>query len=206
MYNNYYRIVNKISPNCHAIQDENWKIFNKNQTPNHIIKTNINVSSNSFIKKNENNTPIGQSEPTGQQNSIAEFYAIMPEDNPATIAPGSNILFPRNGPSLGLIVSRINTSSFQLSNIGVYQVFFQASIIEPGQLCITINNIVQPQTVVERATGTSQIVGNSLIETTISNSILSICNPAGETTDLSLTLIAGGNNAVSANIIICFLG
>ena len=85
----------------------------------------------------------------------------MPNDNSASIAPGSNIEFPNNGPNTGAI-TRITASTFNLTNIGTYLVQFQVSIAEPGQLCITLDSIEQQNSVVGRATGTSQIVGLNL--------------------------------------------
>jgi hypothetical protein len=125
----------------------------------------------------------------------------MPNDNSATIAPGSNVEFPNNGPNYSSI-TRTGPSTFNLTNIGTYLIQFQVSIAEPGQLCITLNSIEQPYTVVGGATGTSQIVGLNLITTTSSNSIISISNPSSESTALTLTHLAGGTNPVSAHLVI----
>ena len=86
--------------------------------------------------------PTGQQGPTGQNGNIlggANFYALMPNDNSATIAPGSNIEFPNNGPNTHTIITRISASTFNLSNIGTYLIQFQVSIAEAGQQCITLN-------------------------------------------------------------------
>jgi hypothetical protein len=125
----------------------------------------------------------------------------MPNDNSATIAPGSNIEFPNDGPNLGQ-VTRISASTFNLTNIGTYLIQFQVSIAEAGQLCIKLNSIEQLNSVVGRATVTSQIVGLSLITTTSSNSIISISNPLAEAIALTITPNAGGTNPVSAHLVI----
>lgn len=57
-------------------------------------------------------------------------------------------------------------------------------------------------TVVGRATGTNQIVGISLIETTSINSILTVRNPADNSTALTITPLAGGTQGVSAHLTI----
>jgi len=57
-------------------------------------------------------------------------------------------------------------------------------------------------TVVGRATGTSQLVGTTLITTTKTNSILTVRNPAGNSTALTITPQAGGTRAVSASLVI----
>jgi hypothetical protein len=125
----------------------------------------------------------------------------MPGDNSVTVAPGTSISFPGDGVT-NSIITRVNDMQFNLPNIGVYEIYFQVSITEPGQLCVVLNGVEDPTTIVGRATGTSQLVGFSLIKTTIINSVLSINNPIGETTALTITPIAGGTNPVSANLII----
>jgi len=144
--------------------------------------------------------PTGETGPTGPSGvfSAADFYLITPT---ATIAPGSAIHFPNDGPTFGPDITRIDSSQFNLASIGIYQVFFQASITEPGQLCIFVVNELL-NTVVGRATGTSQLVCMCLVQTTIANSILSIVNPVTETTALTLTPFAGGTNQVTAHLVI----
>jgi hypothetical protein len=84
-----------------------------------------------------------------------------------------------------------------LISVGIYQVMFQVSITESAQLCIVLNAGQNPATVVGRATGTSQVVGICLVQTTLPNSILSIRNPLGEAIALTMTPVAGGTNPVS---------
>ena len=79
---------------------------------------------------------------------------------------------------------------------------FQVSVNEPGQLILTLNGVDQAHTVVGRATGTSQIVGMALVTTTGINSTLTVRNPAGNSTALTITPSAGGTHAVSANLVI----
>ncbi len=134
-------------------------------------------------------------------NTYAEFYALMPTDNAATIAIGAPVLFPRDGPTDG-VITRISAGTFQLTDVGTYQVFFQVSISEAAQLVLVLNGTELTRTVVGRATGTSQVVGMSFITTTTANSILAVHNPATNSTALTITPIAGGANAVSANLVI----
>ena len=137
---------------------------------------------------------------TGQPLSFASFYALMPSDNAATIALGSCVAFPTNNVNIGTDISALNTTQFNLVSIGTYQIFFQVSIDEPGQLVIALNDTPLAYTVVGRATGTSQLVGMSFVSTTIVNSTISIMNPPGNSTALTITPIAGGASAVSANL------
>ncbi|KAF5069747.1 hypothetical protein DSECCO2_229320 [anaerobic digester metagenome] len=130
----------------------------------------------------------------------------MPPDNAATVAAGADVSFPQDGPSGGASIIRTSASTFQLSSIGVYQVLFQVSVTEAGQLVLTLDSgggsLELPETVVGRATGTSQIVGIALIRTTVSNSILTVRNPASESTALTITPLAGGTEPVSAHLVI----
>lgn len=131
--------------------------------------------------------------------TFSEFYALMPPDNTATIAAGTAIAFPRNGPTTGTIV-RSNDSEFILPEIGTYLVNWQVSISEAGQLVLRVNGIEDTSTVVGRATGTSQIMGSTIIITTLPNSTLSIVHPVGNSPALTLTPWAGGTHAVSATL------
>jgi len=128
--------------------------------------------------------------------SAAEFYIIAPSP---TIAPGTAINFPNDGPSFGTDIIRFDSSHFSLGP-GIYQIYFQASITEAGQLCIALNNI-ETSRIVGRSTGTSQLMSFSLIQI-LANTLLSIVNPVTETTALTLTPFAGGTNQVFANIVI----
>jgi hypothetical protein len=145
--------------------------------------------------------PIGPIGPSGSYSS-SDFYALMPGDNAATIAPGADLAFPQNGPSFGPDILRLATTTFTLVSIGIYQVMFQVSITESGQLCVVLNAGQNLATVVGRATGTSQLVGICLVQTILPNSILSIRNPLGEAIALTMTPVAGGTNPVSAHLVI----
>jgi hypothetical protein len=117
------------------------------------------------------------------------------------VASGDAVDFPQDGPQSGGIV-RLDVDSFTLSEIGVYRVSFQASVTEPGQLLLTLNGTELAYTVVGRATGTSQIVGESLVRTTTVNALLEVVNPAGNTPALTITPLAGGTRPVSASLVI----
>jgi hypothetical protein len=134
---------------------------------------------------------------------FADFYALMPPDNAATVGAGADVSFPRNGPSSGSgLIFGITTTQFNLTKIGVYEVNFQVSVTEPGQLILTLNGIDLPYTVVGRATGTSQIIGLAYVRTTSVDSVLTVRNPAGNTPALTITPLAGGTRSVSAHLTI----
>ncbi|MBQ6817060.1 MAG: collagen-like protein [Bacilli bacterium] len=146
--------------------------------------------------------PQGEQGPAGSIANYADFYAIMPPDNSATVAPGTDVSFPQDGPNTTGSITRTTDSSFSLSEVGTYLVLFQVSVTEAGQLVITLNDEEIPYTVVGRATGTDQIVGMSIISTAIATSILTVRNPASNAAALTITPNAGGPEPVSAHLII----
>jgi hypothetical protein len=128
---------------------------------------------------------------------------LMPDDNATPVPAGGDVDFPQDGPSSGSLgITRIGADSFRLSAIGAYQVLFQVSVTEPGQLILTLNGVDLGYTVVGRATGTSQIVGMAIVRTTAVDSVLTVRNPAGNTPALTITPSAGGNRPVSAHLVI----
>ena len=144
--------------------------------------------------------PAGATGPAGVLN-YADFYALMPPDNATTVAPGTDVSFPQDGPNSGAI-TRTGPATFNLLEIGTYQVSFQVSVSEAGQLILTLNGADLEYTVVGRATGTTQIVGIALVTTTEVNSILTVRNPEGNATALTITPLAGGTRPVSAHLVI----
>ena len=164
--------------------------------------------------------PVGETGPAGPQGEIgpagpqgpqgipggvlnfADFYALMPPDNAATVAPGTDVSFPQNGPISSTDITRTGADSFNLSNIGTYQVFFNVPVDEAGQLILTLNGEDLDYTVAGRATGASQIIGMAIVETTAVDSVLTVRNPAGNAAALTITPLAGGTRPVSAHLVI----
>jgi hypothetical protein len=145
----------------------------------------------------------GATGPQGPAGSaqFAQFFALMPPDNAATVAPGTDVDFPQDGPT-STDIARTGPSTFNLAEIGTYRVAFNVSVTEAGQLILTLNGADLAYTVTGRATGTSQITGEALVQTTVVNSILTVRNPAGNSTALTITPLAGGTRPVSATLII----
>lgn len=144
----------------------------------------------------------GPAGPAGGPLGFAEFYALMPPNNPIAVAPGDDVSFPQDGPALGDSISRIGPSSFRLSAVGSYQVLFLVGANETGQLVLTLNDEDLDYTAVGRSTGTSQIIGMSIVTTTEENSVLTVRNPDDNTVTLTVTPIAGGTRSVSSQLVI----
>ncbi|MBP3308560.1 MAG: collagen-like protein [Clostridia bacterium] len=152
--------------------------------------------------------PIGPQGPTGVGGvlSYADFYALMPPDNSATVAPGTDVSFPQNGPISSTSIGRLGPSSFLLGPIGSYLILFRVSVTEAGQLILTLNGQDLEHTVTGRATGTSDISGVAIISTSTKNSVLTVRNPAGNAAALTVTPLAGGTRPVSAHLTIVQIG
>ena len=146
--------------------------------------------------------PVGPEGPAGTVLAFADFYALMPPDNSATVAPGTDVSFPQDGPNSGATITRLGPNSFNLGAIGTYQILFQVSVTEAGQLILTLNGADLAYTVAGRATGTSQIVGMALVTTTAVNSVLTVRNPDGTAAALTITPLAGGTRPASAHLVI----
>lgn len=153
--------------------------------------------------------PAGPQGPQGLPGGVlgyADFYALMPPDNSATVAPGTDVSFPRNGPIANTNVGRLGPSSFNLGPIGTYQILFRVSVTEAGQLILTLNGQDLEYTVAGRTTGMSEIVGMAIVSTTAVNSVLTVRNPAGNAAALTITPLAGGTRPVSAHLAITQIG
>ena len=144
--------------------------------------------------------------PPGGLLSYADFYALMPPDNAATVAAGADVSFPQNGTIASTSIGRLSPSSFFLGPIGSYLVLFRVSVTEAGQLLLTLNGQDLAYTVTGRATGTSEIAGTAIVTTTAEGSVLTVRNPAGNATALTVTPLAGGTRPVSAHLTILQIG
>jgi len=148
--------------------------------------------------------PQGPTGP-GLLTAFGNFYALMPDDNPDPIAAVTGeIEFPNQGPYSSITYYPSSYSEFVLPDIGTYEVTWQASVEEAGQLGLLLNDTLLNETIVGRTTGNSQIVGDTLITTSQENSILSVINP----NDFAITLsaYAGGTQPVSATLTIKRIG
>jgi hypothetical protein len=138
---------------------------------------------------------------------FSDFYALMPSDNPLSIPPGSPVEFPENG-STNTSIVRLSPSSFSLPIVGSYLVEFQVSVDSappPSQLMLSLNGVPIANSVVGRDTGTSQIVGMSVVTTTTANSVLEVINPPNNLHNISVPPWAGSVNhstPVSAHLVI----
>ena len=146
--------------------------------------------------------PQGEPGPAGTALAFADFYALMPPDNPEDIAPGEDVAFPQTAFIGNTGIFRNDSTSFTLVEPGVYQVQFIATTLQAGQLVITLNGNELPYTVFGKDATTSQLTGIALINTTEEDAIITIRNPANAEDVVTLTPNAGGPNAVAAHLVI----
>lgn len=133
---------------------------------------------------------------------FADFYALMPGDNAATVAINAAVQFPQNGPTSGVIIRNgVSPSQFVLPAIGTYEISFQVSVTEAGQLGLRVNGGLVAYSVVGRAAGTTQFTGMCLVTTAAANSIVEVINSSSAAA-LTITPVAGGTASVSAHLVI----
>lgn len=138
---------------------------------------------------------------------FADFFAIMPVNNPLPVPPGLPVEFPQDGPNNGTI-KRLSASSFSLPAVGSYLVEFQVSVDAappPSQLMLSLNGVPIADSVVGEDTGTSQLVGISTVTTSTANSVLRVINPPASINAVMIPPAAGSVNRltpVSAHLVI----
>ena len=66
--------------------------------------------------------------------------------------------------------------------INAIEIYYNVPVTEAGQLELTLNGKSLDYTVVGRATGTNNILGLFIITTTIADSVITVRNPASNTT------------------------
>ena len=148
--------------------------------------------------------PQGATGPQGPAGSFlgyADFYALMPPDNDAAVAPGEDVAFPEQSFIGSTSITRATDSSFTLAEAGTYLVIFNAAVSEAAQLVLTIDGTELSYTVSGNASAPSRITGVSVISAE-AGSVLTVRNPASAASPVTLTPNAGGNSPVSAHLTI----
>ena len=124
----------------------------------------------------------------------------MPSDNPDPIAAGADIAFPQDGVASAAI-TRVDDTTFSVSEIGTYLIYFQLPITQSGQVELTLNGAPLPYTVVGVSDEGSQLTGTALVNTTVATSVFTLRNPEGNS-PLTLTPSAGGTQPATAHLVI----
>jgi hypothetical protein len=141
----------------------------------------------------------GATGPAGAD-AFAEFFALLPPDNPFFVLPGGAVEFPQDGPQSGDVI-RLSASTFNLPFAGVYRVSFSVPVDEAGQLQLELDGTALAYTVSGRATGSSPIHGEALVFATAGSNLV-VINPASAPSALTISQFAGGANAAAATLLI----
>lgn len=207
--------TNNLNNKIYQEQDIYTSYSNVYNTDKYYEKCNSNYISepttNIILREQGPRGPRGYTGPQGIQGEqgtpggilgYADFFAIIPQNNSATVAPGADVEFPQDGPNSANIAMRSSSNTFSLTEAGTYLIMFQVNVTEAGQLVIALNDAELAYTVSGRATGTNQIMQTSIITITDESTQLSIRNPASKAAALTITPLAGGTEPVSTHLII----
>jgi hypothetical protein len=129
-------------------------------------------------------------------------------DYASTVAVGAAVPFPQNGPTLGGIVA-LTSTTFKIPTIGTYEVSFNVHTTEPGQLELSVDNGAG-FVVAHECTGTNMnptsgghpIVANCIITTTGTDAVVTVINPAGNSTALTITPADGASTHANAQSLV----
>lgn len=129
-----------------------------------------------------------------------------------TIAGSGRLPFPRAGVSVPLVngITSIDGSSFNLADVGTYEVSWSVQTTELGQWQIELNGLALDNTVLVDQNPTSgghPVSGMFLITTTVADSVLAIINPTGNSTALTITPADGAEtHANTPTLTIAMIG
>lgn len=142
--------------------------------------------------------PRGHRGPMGPQGPAApvvpqvygSYYALAPADNPNPITAGQAVAFPSVASSDGVV--QTSPTTFNLVEPGTYNVNYRINSSTAGQLQVALNGAGVAYTTTGINAGNDVISGNTMITTTAPNTLLSIINPATNTTSVTVAQNAGG--------------
>ena len=143
--------------------------------------------------------PVGPQGPAGTVLGYANFYALMPPDNPAPIPAGGDIAFPNDAVNTG-IITRTSDTEFSALEAGTYLVYYSATFTEGAQMALTVNGAEIAYTVVGRRDGDTQLSGMALITVSAGDTV-TVRYPEGTGADVILTPTSGGTEPVAAQLI-----
>jgi hypothetical protein len=102
-------------------------------------------------------------------------------DNPDPIEAGQSVNFPSPSTNPYGTIQRASPNSFTLPPNGVFEITFQVTVQNTGELVVVLNGVEKSMTVVGKSGG-GPIVGMCILATPPSiNSTISINNPATAT-------------------------
>ncbi len=136
--------------------------------------------------------PMG---PPGNFTIVSAYYCIMPPNNPEDITPGNKIEFPNTYYECPMII-RSTSSIFNLINIGFYEIKFIVNVTQTTQIIVCLDDGTgfkeQYDMVSGRNSGSSQLNGQFIFQTSVPNTKLCLSNPSENNTPMKITETSGG--------------
>lgn len=138
--------------------------------------------------------------------AAAMFFGMSTdEEYAAPFAPGAAIPFPSNGPTVGADApTRLTDTTFRINVAGTYEVSYQGSFDEAGQLALAVGGLPVANTRAGRASVTDQI-SNTVLMTLADLAVLSLVNDLSAG-GLTVTPTPGGSNPGSVVLVIRRVG
>jgi hypothetical protein len=141
-------------------------------------------------------------------NLVSAYYCIMPPDNSENIESGNKIDFPNTYFECPIII-RSTSSTFNLINIGFYEIKFILNITQTAQVIVCLDDGAgfKPQynMVSGRNSGSSQLIGNFIFQTFKMDTKVCIMNPIENNTPIKITETAGGTLPECCTLFIYYL-
>jgi len=111
-------------------------------------------------------------------------------DYAATVAAGTAVPFPRNGPATGTTVTRASGSTFTVASAGLYEVSWTVAFLEESQLQLAVGGAGVANTATLSGAGT-QINSNTVLIALSAGDVVSLINPPGNATALTVQTADG---------------
>lgn len=162
----------------------------------------------SILTKRNNDGSLCQCPPTRNGTDglngtgLSEFANFYGFDGNYTspIVNNTCVPFPLTSELQGNIIP-LSVSTFQLSDIGIYQISWVVPVNTTSQLELQLNGIPIDKSRMGTGTGFTILSNSILIDTTVVNSTLCLANPINNT-DLIVTPQAGGVDNTTAQLTI----
>ena len=114
---NFFKNTNDCGNDCNNDSHKPKGCYNDNHPANDCCD----IKDDCFCCPKCPSGPPGPRGPRGEAGGVlnyADFYVLMPPDNSATVAPGTDVSFPQDGPNSGSDIFRTGPDSFNLTQIG----------------------------------------------------------------------------------------
>ena len=119
-------------------------------------------------------------------------------ESPISVPPNEAQPYFSLGAISGTDISQVDSKTFNLASVGSYEVTWQGSYTDDGQLCLRVDDgsgFTELAFTTVGRTAESQIVGNVIIITHAIDTKLQVCNPSINTATLVMASPAAGTES-----------